>query len=219
MPIPARLVTLAAMTAPQRIVMVRHGETVGQSSVRYYGSTDVALSDEGRTQMHEARWRLRNEVFDLAVASPLQRAVEAARIVVGGKSFQLDRDLREVDFGRWEGLTLEEIQAVDPVLYEDWQSSVRDFNYPEGERRTDFRERIERGLDRIMDADAANVLVAAHKGVVRVIAEKILGEALPDKEPPLGGIVSLSRSADGHWHPGRRGSNPAAVGATPRPRP
>lgn len=201
------------MSQLRRLVLVRHGETVGNSSVRFHGITDVPLSEEGRVQMREVRWLLRNEVFDLAVASPLQRAFEAARILVGGEPVQLDRGLREVNFGRWEGLTAEEIQAKDPILYEDWLARVRDFKYPEGERRADFRERIERSMERIRHAGAANVLVAAHKGVIRVIAEKILDEALPDGEPPLGGIVSLSRGADGRWHLGRRSSNPDALSA------
>jgi len=205
------------MSQLRRLVLVRHGETVGKSSVRFFGITDVELSEEGRAQMHEARWLLHKEVFDVVVASPLQRAFETARILVGGGPVQLDRGFREVDFGRWEGLTAEEIQARDPILYEDWQAGLRDFNYPEGERRADFRERIERSVSRIRNSGAANALIVAHKGVIRVIAEEILEEALPEGEPPLGGVVSFSCRADGRWHPGRRGSAPDALGLAPFP--
>ena len=198
------------MSQLRRLVLVRHGETVGESSVRFHGVSDIELSDEGRAQMHEARWRLRKEVFELAVASPLRRAWEAAHILVGGAEVQLDGGLREVNFGRWEGLTAEEIQARDPVLYEDWRARVRDFNYPGGERRADFRERVEGSLERIASSGVANVLVAAHKGVIRVIAEKLLEEPLPEGEPALGAVVSLSRGAKGRWHLGRRGSNPVS---------
>jgi len=125
---------------------------------------------------------------------------------------QLDRGLREVNFGSWEGLTAEEIQAKDPILYEDWQARVRDFEYPGGERRAELCERVERSMDRIADAGVANVLVAAHKGVIRIIAERILGEPLSNGEPALGGVVSLSCGADGRWHLGRRGSNPDGLG-------
>ncbi len=57
----------------------------------------------------------------------------------------------------------------------------------------------------------ANVLVAAHKGVIRMIAERVLGESLPSGEPALGGVVSLSCSGDGRWYFGRRGSNPEGL--------
>ncbi len=62
------------MSKLRRIVLVRHGETVGNSSVRFHGSGDVALSDEGRRQMRETAFRLRSEIFDLVMASPLQRS-------------------------------------------------------------------------------------------------------------------------------------------------
>lgn len=199
------------MSQLRRLVLVRHGETVGNSSVRFHGTNDVELSEDGRAQMHDVRWRLRKEVFDLVVSSPLRRAWEAAQILVGGAQVQLDSGLREVNFGRWEGLSEEEIRAKDPILYEDWQARVRDFKYPGGDRRADFQERVERSIERILDARAANVLVAAHKGVIRIIAQKILDAPLSDGEPALGGVVSLSRGAGGSWHLGRRGSNPEGL--------
>ena len=67
-----------------RLVLIRHGETVGDSSVRFHGSNDVELSAEGRALMREVARGLRGEVFDLVLASPLRRSWEAASIVVGG---------------------------------------------------------------------------------------------------------------------------------------
>ena len=84
------------MSKLRRIVLVRHGETVGNSRVRFHGSNDVALSDEGRAQMRQAAFRLRSENFELVVASSLQRSWEAARIVSGGAPVRLEADLREV---------------------------------------------------------------------------------------------------------------------------
>ena len=64
------------MTALNRIVLVRHGETVGQSSIRYYGATAVALSARGREQVREAALALPGAAFDLVLTSPLSRAWE-----------------------------------------------------------------------------------------------------------------------------------------------
>jgi len=69
------------MATTNRIVLVRHGETVGQSSIRYFGATDVALSQRGREQMREAALALPGNAFPLVVSSPLSRAWESARIV------------------------------------------------------------------------------------------------------------------------------------------
>jgi broad specificity phosphatase PhoE len=199
------------MSKLRRIVLVRHGETVGNSRVRFHGSGDVALSDEGRSQMREAAYRLRNETFDLVLASPLQRSWEAAWIVSGGAPVRLEAGLREVHFGRWEGLTKAEIEASDPILYADWQSKAVGFEYPSGERRAEFCARVEQSLSSLMDSGAASALLVVHKGVIRIIAEKLLGEPLDDGVPELGGGVGLSRKGDGSWFLGRHSSNPPAL--------
>ncbi|MFQ5418477.1 MAG: histidine phosphatase family protein [Myxococcota bacterium] len=199
------------MSKLRRIVLVRHGETTGNSRTRFHGSSDLPLSDEGRTQMREAAYRLRTEAFDLVAASPLRRSWESASIVSGGAPVRLDSDFREVHFGRWEGLTAEEIEQGDPALYADWQAKAPGFEYPSGEKRDDFRARVERGLARVEASTASQALLVVHKGVIRVIAEKLLGEPLPDGEPELGGIIGLGRAGDGSWFTGRRGSNPRAL--------
>ena len=195
------------MSKLRRLVLVRHGETEGNSSVRYCGVTDVALSDEGRNQIREARRRLGRQVIDLVVASPLRRSWEAAQILFGDAPIVLDRDFREVDFGRWEGLTAEEIRARDPILYEDWQAHVPGFEYPEGETRQHFRDRISRGLQRIAERGVTNALIVAHKGVIRAVAEELLGEPLVEGAPELGGIVSVTRNPDGSWQLCRPGGD------------
>lgn len=197
--------------ALRRIVMVRHGETDGQSSVRFHGSSDVPLSEEGREQARAAAARLRTEVFEVVLASPLRRSWEAAKIIAGDAPIRLESDFREIHFGRWEGLTAEEIEASDPVLYRDWQARSPGFEYPGGERRKDFEERVSRGLARIDAGGARFALLVLHKGVIRTIAEQLLGSPLEPGEPSLGGMVSASRTADGRWHRGRHSSNPPGV--------
>ena len=123
------------MAKLRRIVLVRHGETTGNSKTRFHGSSDLTLSDEGRAQMREAAYRLRTETFDLVAASPLQRSWESASIVCGRGPVRLDSDFREVHFGRWEGMTAEEIVRSDPSLYADWQAKNPGFEYPSGEKR------------------------------------------------------------------------------------
>lgn len=194
----------------RRIVLLRHGDTVGDSKSRYHGSADVALSDEGRSQMRDASKRLGGEVFELVVASPLRRSWESAWIVGGGAPVRIENGFREIHFGRWEGLTAEEIEATDPVAYKDWQDRAPGFEFPSGERRDDFRARVVEGLARVQASGAANVLLVAHKGVVRTIAEQLLGEPLADGLPPLAGGISLTRRGES-WHLGRRGSNPEGL--------
>jgi broad specificity phosphatase PhoE len=200
----------------RRIVMLRHGETVGNSSVRFHGAADVPLSDQGRSQVRAAAQGLRQEVFDLVVASPLRRAWEAAVLVAGGAPVRIEDGLREIDFGRWEGLTAEEIELRDPVLYREWRERAPGFEFPGGEIRAEFRARVLTAFERVAASGAKSALLVGHKGVIRTIGEQLLGEPLPDDEPQLAGAVGLTLDASGAWFLGRRSSEPArATRASP----
>lgn len=205
------------MSDLRRIVLVRHGETEGASSVRFHGRADVALSAEGREQARAVAAALDGQHFDLLAASPLKRAWKTAWIAGRGAPVTLLDDLREIDFGRWEGLTKQEIEARDPVGYADWQGGAEGFEFPGGELRADFRARVEQGLETIRSSGARSALVVAHKGVIRTLAAALGVDLSGDGELPLGGLVVLTRDADGGWFRGQRSSDPADLGAAPGP--
>src|SRR5262245_5026436 len=197
--------------ALRQLLLVRHGETNGASSVRYFGSTDVELSPEGRAHMTALGHQLAFRRVDLWVASNLRRSWVSAGLVSRGAPVRLDPDLREIHFGQWEGLTREEIQARDPVRFQDWQAGAEGFEYPGGEARSAFRARIGRAIERLLASGAANAAGVLHKGVIREIARQLTGAPLPTTEPPLGGTVVLTRVAGGPWVLGERSSNPPNV--------
>lgn len=197
------------MSALRRIVLLRHGNTVGDSHARFHGSSDVALSEEGRQQVRAAGQALATEVFELVAASPLRRSWESAALLADGTNVLLVPEFREIHFGRWEGLTAQEIQDRDPVLYEAWQQKAPDFEFPSGEPRALFRERVVAGLDKVTNTGAKNALLVLHKGVIRAIAEHLLGQEIPEG-PELGHAISVTREGDG-WFYGRRSSNPPAL--------
>jgi broad specificity phosphatase PhoE len=200
------------MAKLRQLVLVRHGETDGESSQRFHGSADIDLSAEGRAQMARVAAGL-VRVPDLVVASPLRRSWRAAAIAGKGAPVRLELDFREIDFGRWEGLTKAEIQARDPVLFEDWQRRTPGFEFPGGELRGAFLERVQRGLDRLLGANARDALVVIHKGVIRTVVETLTGEALPPDEPALGDQLVLTRNPDGTWYRGQHSSNPPGLAA------
>jgi len=199
------------MIRMRRLVLVRHGESDANSKERLVGSGDPALSAEGREQMQRARMRLMGQVIDLVVASPARRAWQSVQVLTGGARARLEADLREIDFGRWEGLSDAEIALRDPVLHREWRERAPGFEYPGGELRAEFRGRVLRALERIDASGAAGVLLVAHKGVIRTIAEQLLGAALPGEQPALGESIGISRDADGRWFVGRRSSDPPAL--------
>jgi broad specificity phosphatase PhoE len=181
------------------ITLVRHGETEGESSIRFHGATDVPLSDVGRGQVGAAHALLTARAFDLVVSSSLCRAEESARIIAPSMPIRLEAELREIDFGRWEGLTREEIHSLDPELHDTWQSEPWTFDFPDGERRADFTARVLTCLARVLATDEARILIVAHKGVVRAIVEALAGAPPAQPQPELGGVHELQAGPADSW--------------------
>ena len=200
--------------ATRQILLARHGETDGLSSVRYFGSTDIELSPAGRAQMTQLAARLAHRRVDLWVASNLRRSWAATAVVSRGSRVRIDPDLREIHFGQWEGLTREEIQARDPVRFQDWQAAAEGFEFPGGEARAAFRARVGHGLERILASGAPNVAGVLHKGVIREIARQLTGSVLPADRVPIAGVVVLNRVAGGPWIVGERSSDPPGLAAS-----
>jgi broad specificity phosphatase PhoE len=193
----------------RRLILVRHGETEGESSIRYHGRTDLALSELGRAQLRAARDKLRERYrlanFEPVFSSPLIRSIEGARIVAGEVSEIITiEDFAEVHFGLFEGLTADEIRERHPEHFEVWNADrlAPNYTYPGGESRADFAARVDRGTDRMLalwnasEASDDNALLVAHRGVIRQIVRRLTG-ASPIVE--LGSIQILRN--DGSWQP------------------
>lgn len=198
-------------SALRRLVLVRHGETEGNSRERLIGSGDPNLSAEGRDHMLRARAALAGHVVDSVVTSPAKRAFQSATVLTGGAPARLEPDFREIHFGRWEGRSLAEIAASDPALHQQWQDAIADFEYPGGELRDAFRKRVRRGLARLEASGASGALVVTHRGVIREIVQALTDTTLDRAIPQLGDVVVLTRAPDGRWRVGSRSSNPEGV--------
>lgn len=198
------------MSTLRRLILVRHGQTDGDSGTRYHGSADVDLSPVGVEQMKQALSSLREPGFELVVASPLRRAWKSAWLIGQGAPVRLEDGFREIHFGRWEGLSAAEIEASDPILFRDWKDGAPGFEYPSGEPRALFRERVKNALAKLLALPAHSALVVAHKGVNRTIIEFLSGAVLDPELPPLGGVIELTRDAD-QWFLGRHSSNPPGL--------
>ncbi len=198
------------MTAQRAsLILVRHGETEGESSIRYHGRNDVPLSELGRAQIRAARAAIEKNraggSFERVFTSPLVRAIESARIIAATPPPIILEEFAEVHFGEFEGLTRAEIRARFPDEYARWRSDPLSpaYTYPGGESRAAFATRVERGVVRMLSLwnlesprRAADALVVAHRGVIRTIVQTLAGAA-PEVE--LGSIQILEYS--GIWKP------------------
>jgi broad specificity phosphatase PhoE len=186
------------------MILVRHDETTGESSIRLNGATDVPLSDLGRKQMRAVGERLRDAVITRVVTSPLIRARESADLARGDREVptSIVEDFREVDFGLWETLTVAEAEARDPEVMAAWRSGDPAFAYPGGETRAGFFQRIERATREVLVPieRPEETLVVVHKGVLKIVLATLLGEpfdAWRERPMSLGGIHRLGRSVTG----------------------
>jgi broad specificity phosphatase PhoE len=185
-----------------RLILVRHGETEGQSSIRYYGRTDVPLSAHGCAQMRCVQRVLAGQRFSRVYASALCRAVEAAEIIGGTTGVTRVAGFNEIDFGDWEGLTVEEIAARFPALYARWVRDRSDFHYPGGERTRAFRTRVVAALhDVLAAAPTGDLLFVLHKGVIRSILMELLrlNEAARHSLVLALGSIHIVSRGDGGW--------------------
>ncbi len=190
------------MSGLQRILLLRHGETVGQSSVRYWGATDVPLSPKGRIQMALAATIVANHHLRCVYTSHLCRTREAAALVAPNVPSVPLAALNEIHFGYWEGLTRQEIASAFPKESMEWERGTAAFSYPGGESLTAFRARVEAALAQVLSDPGPEVLIIAHRGVIHWILVQLLGEdAVANRklQIPLGSLHLLGQTPRGQW--------------------
>ncbi len=168
------------VAAPRgEVVLVRHGETEWSESGRHTGWTDVPLTDRGRRQARALGERLRDRRFALVLTSPLQRATETCRLAGLGARALTREELREWDYGEYEGRRTVDIRQERPgwLLWDD--------GVPGGETLDEVGHRVDRMIDEIRRVDG-DVAVFAHGHVLRVLAALWVGLA-----PREGRVVAL----------------------------
>jgi alpha-ribazole phosphatase/probable phosphoglycerate mutase len=161
-----------------RLILIRHGETEWNKSLRFQGHRDIPLSEDGREQARKIARRLACEKIDTAYASDLSRALETAKAIADYHKLEVNMvpELREINFGYWEGLTHKEIDSKYPESMAQWLSNPEETKIPGGESMNDVAERCRVGISGILaDNPNKDVLVAAHGGVLRIVVAQALG--------------------------------------------
>ncbi len=159
------------------LFLVRHGETEWSRSGRHTGWTDVPLTERGREEARRLVPLIRSHRIGAAFVSPLQRARETAELI-GLHELRVDVDLREWDYGGYEGVTTVEIQRERPdwFLFTDGVAPGPP-DHP-GESPEQVGARADRVLAKV-DAAHANtegcVVVVAHGHFLRVLTARRLG--------------------------------------------
>lgn len=159
----------------KRIYLVRHGD-VEASSGAFLGWTDVSLSPKGRLQGNRLAERLRAAKIDRCFCSPLRRARQTAELIVENRDIEIEihECLKEIHFGRWEGLNFNEVVRQDPEEAQGWCDSPLDFTFPEGDSVAVFIENLKSDLQWLKAQDGETLLLVTHAGVIRVLLTLLL---------------------------------------------
>jgi alpha-ribazole phosphatase len=162
-----------------RVYLIRHGQINGYENHPVYGHTDVDLTEIGIVQMQQMSERLRLSDVEAVYSSDLRRSTTGARIIARYHDVQVHflPELREMNFGDWEGLTLSDIQDHFPGELEKRKADLVNYRIPgDGESIGRFSERIIDCYESIMQSqEGKDIVIVAHGGVNRVILCKALG--------------------------------------------
>jgi len=180
--------------APTWLVVVRHGETEWSQSGRHTGRTDIPLTDRGRQQAASLGRALRGRTFSRVLSSPLERALDTCRLAGYSERVEVVDDLREWDYGAYEGRTRVEIAAQIPG-WTVWTHPIVD-----GESLTALGRRADRVIATALPI-GGDVLVFAHGHILRVLAARWIEQA-----PILGSRLELGTASISElgWEQDRR---------------
>jgi len=173
------------------IWLIRHGQTAWSLSGAHTGRTDLPLTDAGRENAAAVgRW-LAGRKFAVVLTSPLSRARETCRLAGYGDAAQMDANLREWDYGSYEGRTTADIQKERPG-WSLWRDGPFD-----GETMAQVGARAEAVLERISQVNG-DVALFAHGHVLRILTARWLG--LPPDCGRLFALATATVSTLGHEH-------------------
>lgn len=147
------------------VYLIRHGETEWSVNGRHTGNSDIPLTERGREQAMFLLPIFQDVTFKLQLSSPLGRALDTAKLSGQGDHVQLDDDLKEWDYGDYEGITTKAIRETVP----GW--TVWTHPCPNGESGADVAARADRVIKRVQAVDG-NVAIFAHGHYLRVLAAR-----------------------------------------------
>ena len=165
------------------VVLVRHGETEWSREWKHTGHTDVPLTELGRRQAQAVGAALQERRFELVLTSPLMRALDTCRLAGFGDVVEQRDELREWDYGAYEGRKTVEIREEIPG-WTLWRDGV-----PGGETVDEVAARVDRLIAELRSVQG-DALLFAHGHVLRILAARWLG-----LEPQAGALFALDAAS------------------------
>ena len=177
-------------------MLVRHGETEWNREHRIQGHADAPLNATGIEQARRLASRLVGVRVDAIYSSDVSRTRKTAEIIAEGRGIGVREfsELRERNYGRWEGVTQEEWQATDPEGFAHWKRSPDTYTPPGGESLDEVLARTSRAAEHIKEQHLSDdsIVVVGHGAALLVLAVHLLGLPLSYRNNFTLGNTSLS---------------------------
>jgi alpha-ribazole phosphatase len=157
-----------------RYYFVRHGTTDFNERSIYFGATDCPLNVDGILQSKELGNHLGKVHFDEIYTSPMKRCTDTTRLITIQKKPIVSEELLEIDFGLWEGMHYRDCMEKYPEEFKNWSTDYRSYAPPDGEKYSEFYERVRAFYHDELTADRGNVLIVSHKGVLQLLTSLLL---------------------------------------------
>ena len=158
------------------ITLIRHGMTKENERSAYIGWSDSPLSENGRAEIESCSKLWKNTLIEHVFSSDLVRCVDTANILFPHQPVQKVRNLREMNFGKWEGKTYEELKHIP--AYRDWLDHMFVSGPDEGEDFFTFSKRIKVAFEEVKNIMLANsltdVAIVTHGGVIRCLLSMLV---------------------------------------------
>jgi broad specificity phosphatase PhoE len=166
------------------LLLVRHGESKGNTEMRLQGQGDYPLTDRGVRQSRLVAERLRHLSLAALYSSPISRARLTAAVIGEAAGLEVTElpDVQEYDFGELSGITYRELVEKHPEIVEQYRRGPDYPSFPGGEDRETFRKRVCKALWGVAERHAgASVAVVTHAGPIALFCLEVLG--LPYRRP------------------------------------
>ena len=160
-----------------RVILIRHSQTDYNLENRYCGFKDIGLNKIGKVQARRIEAKLKGLKIGKIFCSDLKRSYQTAKIIFGNRRrIVKNRNLREINFGIWEGFNYKQILERFPTSYKKWLKSPFSVDIPSGEKMSHFTKRIKKELKNILKNDSDKIVaLIIHSGPIRVILNTMLG--------------------------------------------
>lgn len=176
-----------------KLLLIRHGETDWNIEKRIQGSTDIPLNENGHTQAITLAntLSLRPVPISALYTSPLTRAAQTAQVIADRLSLPCQKitDLREIEFGLWEGLRWDEVKARFPEEFAIWYKNRRDTHPPKGESYLDLLKRLVPALKELIlkNKDKGDLAAVTHSACIMSFLSQLYNTPLHEmaKRYPL----------------------------------